>query len=106
MDEIKTFFRWIVSGLEHFLSSAGRAVVEYGGEFAQAIAANGGPLLIEAAKAGVLAAQAQGGSGEEKMNHALAAVQSSLVSHVPNLVIGIAKSVIENEVVKMKAANA
>lgn len=106
MDSIKNFFKWVVSGLEHMLTDGAKIVVEYGGEFAEAVAQNGGPVLIALAKAGVEAAQKTDSTGSEKMEMVKNSVATNLKSDWPNLAIGIVKTVIENEVAKMNAAKA
>lgn len=89
---IESFFSSILSGVESFLSNV-----------AHSIAVNGGPVLVDLATAAVLAAEAQGGSGSDKLNAAVKAVTAGLEAKGIPVVVNAVNAAIEAAVANLQA---
>jgi hypothetical protein len=90
---IESFFSSILANVTSFLSNV-----------AHSIAANGGPVLIELATAAVAAAEAQGGSGKDKFNAAVASVTAGLEAKGVPVVLNAVNAAIEAAVANQNAA--
>lgn len=87
----------------NWLSNLGRAMLGFMGELMTSIAKNGGAALIEASRAAVIAAENQGGSGDDKLKAARAAVISSLTRQGIPIVLNAINGAIEAAVARMNA---
>jgi hypothetical protein len=92
------------SWLESFFSSILSKVTDFLSNVAHSIAVNGGPVLVELATAAVAAAEAQGGSGQDKFNAAVKAVTSGLTAQGVPVVLNAVNAAIEAAVANLQAS--
>lgn len=95
-DEVKVLLAW--------LSGVGMAVFNLLSAMGKSIAANGGPVLVQAAEDAVLAAETTGGDASAKLAAAQAAVIADLQKNGIPVVMNAVNGAIEAAVAGMKAA--
>ena len=88
--------------MKDFLKGALREVFGFLDPLAREIARNGGRLLLEAAIAAVLAAEKQGGSGEDKLKAARAAAIDRLETRGITVAMNALNGALEAAVAKRK----
>lgn len=79
-DEIEADGEKVIDAVEGVFGQAVTAAEAFVKSLADWIAANGGQILIDAALAGVAAAETAGGTGPAKLAAAVSAVETSLVT--------------------------
>ena len=84
-----------------FFKGVLREITAFLNPLAREIARNGGKLLLEAAAAAVLAAEVQGGSGEDKFKAAKATVISRLEAESIPIVLNAVHGAIEAAVARI-----
>ncbi len=89
------------NAVHDFLNMFSAASVDFFEALASVIAASGGELLRNAAIAGVTAAEAAGGNGEDKFKAAKEAVIAALVANGMPIVINAIHGAIEAAVAEM-----
>lgn len=96
-------FQRALSYVEGFFTEAEKVVSAFVGAFIHNIAANGGPVLVLAAKDAVSAAEATGGSASVKLAAAQAAVIADLTSKGVTVVNSAINGAIEAAVAQLQA---
>lgn len=97
------FFAKLWDHIEAFFTEAEKIAVTFMSAMATSIAKSGGALLVSAAQAAVVAAEADGGSGEEKLASAKKAVIGTLESEGVAVVMNAVNGAIEAAVAEMKS---
>lgn len=90
--------------VEAWFSKVGGEIANFVSGLARTIAVNGGPILVEAAQAAVLAAESSGKTGSEKRADAIAAVIAILESKGIPIVLNAINGAIEAAVANLTAA--
>lgn len=91
----------IITRLENLFGAAGTEAVVFAESFITLLIEGGGPVLIDAARAGVTAAESVGGTGEVKFNAAMASVLSTLEAESIPVIINAVRGAIEAAVAEL-----
>ena len=98
-----TFFSSIESGIGDFFAGIGKFLSTFLTGLASSIAQNGGKVLIDAAVAAVAAAEAKGGTAQDKLAAAQAAVLATLSTEGIPVVMNAVNGAIEGALANLKA---
>lgn len=97
------FWQALWARMMSFFTEAEQIALTFLQAAASSIAASGGALLVSAAEQAVIAAEAQGGSGSDKLNAAVDAVKGTLANAGMQAAENAIRIAIEAAVAKMKA---
>lgn len=106
MSFFTNFFDNVWSDIKSMFTSTEHVFVVFASSLIHSMASNGGQVLIDAATAAVIAAEAGGGTGQDKLNAAIAAVVASLKAKGIPVVMNAVNGAIEAAVADMNAQKA